>query len=1207
MTYLDEHTGLQRVAALLGGKTPDAVFAAVTEELAQIVDDGTGEQRSEMAVIARYEADQTFTVLDFWGEPGDMVPRSSRWRLEGTSAIVQVYKTGARARVDDHDGVRNPVAGSTGVTGTISAVAVPITIDGALWGTASVHGRRRLPDGIEPRVEEFARLIGIAVATADVRLEARRLAEEQAALRRVATLVGRGVPYEELFAVVAEEVGRLLDADAASLIRYEVDVGTVMAWWAPPSRERVPIGHRWPARGGLATRIAATRRTVRIDDWAPARGALAEFVRDQLGIRSSLGGPIIVNERVWGALLVHSQHEPLPAQAELRLVSFAELVATTIANEEARAEVRRLADRQAALLRVATIVAGQPSPQSLFATVVEEVSRVLSFDAARLLRYRGDGTAQLEISWPEDGLVPGTVFPLDGDSVTARVLRTGRPAQIDDYTNTPGTLAQTIRDRGGRAAVGSPVVVDGRLWGVLLGVHNRQEPMPAGIESRLEEFTALVATAISNVEARSEVRRLADRQAALRRVATLVAGEPSPEEVFATVTAEVSRVMDFDVTRLMRFRVDGVTHLVSSPADDVAPGANLALEGDSVAVRVHRTGRAARIDDYSSAQGPIAEAVRAHRGQAAVGAPIVVDGLLWGVLVGVSNRAEPLPEDAESRLEEFTALVATAISNVEARAEVRRLAEEQAALRRVATLVARQLSAEEIFASVVEELGRVLAFDVTRLMRYLDDGRVAHVVSWPPGDTEPGTIWPLDGESVTALVQRSGRPTRIDDFSGLSGTFAEGARAAGITATAGAPIVVEGQLWGVLVGVAMGPEPLPPGVESRIEEFTALIANAISNVQARAEVNRLAEEQAVLRRFATLVARQPSAQEVFETVAQEVGRLLSVDATRLIRFEADDTGTMVSTWPTGGTIPNGANGPLDGDNISSRIRRAWAPARFDDYTGATGSFAVYAQEAGTRAAAGAPIIVDGRMWGALIATSREPNSLASNIESRIEEFTALVAIAISNVEARAALAASRERIVVTTDETRRRFERDLHDGAQQRLVSLALELRLAQQEAPAGPRERIADAVEGITDVLEELRELSSGLHPAILSEGGLRPALRALARRSSVPVRLRAEPDERFEEHVEVAAYYVVSEALANAAKHSGASIVEVTVARRDGGLLVTIRDDGAGGADAAKGSGLVGLSDRVEALGGTMTIVSPRGAGTTVEVELPLSPSPS
>jgi signal transduction histidine kinase len=838
------------------------------------------------------------------------------------------------------------------------------------------------------------------------------------------------------------------------------------------------------------------------------------------------------------------------------------------------------------------------------APVVEQVGQVLGFDVTRLLRYRADGAALHIICWPPDDLAAGAIVPLDGDSVAGRVLATGRPAQIGDYTGVPGSLAEVTRSTGGRSAVGAPIVVDARLWGVLVGVSNRAEPLSAEIEARLGEFTALVATAISNVEARAEVRRLVDHQAALRRVATLVAAESSPEEVFSTVVEEVNRGMDFDTTRLMRLRPDGTaTHLVSWPADDLVAGASLPLDGDSVTARVQRTGRPARMEDYSNAEGPMADTVRAHGGLAAAGAPIVVDGLPWGVLVGVSNRPAPLSAEVESRLSEFSALIATAIANVEARAEVRRLADEQAALRRVATLVARQPSAEEVFPVVVEELGRVLGFDFTRLVRYRDDDSIEHLISWPPGDATPGSRFPLDGDSVSARIKRTWRPSRIDDYSGLQGSMAEEARARGMHAVAGAPIIVEGQLWGALIGVAKAPMPI--GIEARIEEFTALTANAISNVQARAEVNRLADEQAALRRVATLVARQPSAEEVFETVVQEVGRLLPVDDTRLIRFEPDGSGTMVSGWPPGGDIPLGLNRSLEGDNLSSRIRQSWAPGRMDDYSAASGTFASYIQRLGTRAAAGAPIIVDGRMWGTLVASSREPMSLPPDIEWRIEEFTALIATAISNVEARAALAASRERLVVATDDARRRFERDLHDGAQQRLVSLALELRLAEQEAAPGLRERIGHAVEGITGVLDDLRELSSGLHPAILSEGGLRPALRALARRSAVPVRLHDEPEERFEERVEVAAYYVVSEALANTAKHAGASVADVSIVRHDGWLSVSIRDDGRGGADSAKGSGLVGLSDRVEALGGTIEIASAAGAGTAIEVELPLVPS--
>ncbi|HEY0620114.1 MAG TPA: histidine kinase, partial [Kribbella sp.] len=260
---------------------------------------------------------------------------------------------------------------------------------------------------------------------------------------------------------------------------------------------------------------------------------------------------------------------------------------------------------------------------------------------------------------------------------------------------------------------------------------------------------------------------------------------------------------------------------------------------------------------------------------------------------------------------------------------------------------------------------------------------------------------------------------------------------------------------------------------------------------------------------------------------------------------------------------------------------------------------------GIRSAAGSPIVVQGRLWGLMIAMSTHPEPLPPQTESRMGEFTDLVATAISNLEAWSDLAASRARIVEATDQTRRRFERDLHDGVQQRLVSLTLELRGAEAVAlpeSADLRAQLSEVGDGLTGVLDDLRELSRGIHPAILSEGGLGPALKALARRSVVPVELDVSVQQRLAERVEVAAYYVVSEALANAAKHAHASLAQVRVEAGNGILALRIRDDGVGGADPARGSGLIGLTDRVEALGGKIAVASPAGEGTSLHVELPV-----
>jgi signal transduction histidine kinase len=255
---------------------------------------------------------------------------------------------------------------------------------------------------------------------------------------------------------------------------------------------------------------------------------------------------------------------------------------------------------------------------------------------------------------------------------------------------------------------------------------------------------------------------------------------------------------------------------------------------------------------------------------------------------------------------------------------------------------------------------------------------------------------------------------------------------------------------------------------------------------------------------------------------------------------------------------------------------------------------------------GAPIVVDGRLWGVILAAARtRPEPLPVATESRMAEFTALVGVAVSNAQTRAELTASRVRIVGAADETRRRIERDLHDGTQQRLVSLALELRTAEATVPPDSSElkaRLRKTAAGLAGAVEDLQEISRGIHPAILADGGLGPALRGLGRRSSLPVKLDVGPMERLPQAVETAAYYVVAEALANAIKHASASVAQVGLEVRDRTLRVSIRDDGVGGADPAQGSGLVGLRDRVEALGGTIALTSPPGQGTSMVLELPV-----
>jgi signal transduction histidine kinase len=387
----------------------------------------------------------------------------------------------------------------------------------------------------------------------------------------------------------------------------------------------------------------------------------------------------------------------------------------------------------------------------------------------------------------------------------------------------------------------------------------------------------------------------------------------------------------------------------------------------------------------------------------------------------------------------------------------------------------------------------------------------------------------------------------------------------------------------------------------------ALLFDAL--VKRQAQVERLAEEQAALRRVATLVGGQAAAEVIFAAVAEEVTRLLGANMGGVARYGPDQSLTLIAEWHReGGGLPIGMRLELGKGNDIERLQalQSGRPVRLTNYEGFSDLVVGLNRELGIRSTVGAPILVDGAVWGAIFVNTTKREPFPDDTESRVMGFAELVATAISNAVSRAKLAASRARVVAAADETHRRIERDLHDGIQQRLVSLGLEVRAAEEGMPpyqAEAKRALARVADGLADALDEVRELARGIHPAILSEGGLGPALKALARRSAVPVELEVDVEARLPERVEVASYFVVSEALANAVKHARASVAHVDVETVGSLLHVSIRDDGLGGADRARGSGLIGLTDRVQALGGTLSVLSPRGEGTTIRVELPLS----
>jgi len=463
--------------------------------------------------------------------------------------------------------------------------------------------------------------------------------------------------------------------------------------------------------------------------------------------------------------------------------------------------------------------------------------------------------------------------------------------------------------------------------------------------------------------------------------------------------------------------------------------------------------------------------------------------------------------------------------------------------------------------------------------------------------------------SVLRYVQRTREPLVVADAAG-DDRFARDPYFAGVDCCSllAVPIFSRDQLRAVLLlenrlirGAFTAERP------DVVQLIAAQFAVSLDNAQMYGDFSWIADEQAALRRVAMLVARAAPPEQVFTAVAEEVGQLLEAEYALLARYDIpEERGTIAGAWTSTGApppAPVGGQLPLGGRDVRTLVYQTAQSARID-YVGVTGEIGQVARDWGLRVSMGVPISVEGRLWGVMIVAFTHDRVLPPDIEARLADFTELVATAISNAEAQAEVIASRARIVAAADQTRRQIERDLHDGAQQRLVSLVLQLRAVRAELPPELGADLERIEAGLAEALDELREIARGIHPSILADGGLRPALRALARRSPVPVGLQVQAEERLPEQVEVSAYYVVAEALTNAARHARGSAVSVEAGVAGDVLRIAVRDDGVGGAGFAGGTGLAGLKDRVEALGGRISLLSPSGGGgTTLRAELPLT----
>jgi signal transduction histidine kinase len=507
-------------------------------------------------------------------------------------------------------------------------------------------------------------------------------------------------------------------------------------------------------------------------------------------------------------------------------------------------------------------------------------------------------------------------------------------------------------------------------------------------------------------------------------------------------------------------------------------------------------------------------------------------------------------------------------------------------------------SPDDVFAAVVEAASALLDGLPTSLVRFEDDG-TSLVLAVRGGGTPTGARAPAEGDSLAARVRRSGRAVRIDDFTAID---VRGVRAGwGVRAAVAVPVTGEGRAWGLLAATS-GDGPLPDGTEHKLARFTDVVAAAVAAAQAGSRLRALAEEQAALRRLAELAAREAPVPEVLDAVAHEASRLAGVSFGMVLRFEPDGCTQIEALAGAPENFEVGMRSSGEGDGSAYRVWRTGRAARVDDLGSMSGQWPRMAARFGYSGSAAAPMRIDESLWGVLVVVARH-GPLPPGLEDHLSNFCGIAGAVIAAAESKAKLRASRARVVATADETRRRVQRDVHDSAQQRLVHTIVTLKLARDAVAEGrdPAALVDEALRNAERANRDLRDVVRGILPAALTVRGLAAGLESLVEDLTLPVRLDVAVP-RLTPALETTAYFVVAEALTNVVKHAQAGSAEVAVRLEGATLVLDVRDDGAGGADPTRGTGLVGLLDRVEARDGTLTLTSPPGVGTTVHVELPV-----
>jgi len=697
-------------------------------------------------------------------------------------------------------------------------------------------------------------------------------------------------------------------------------------------------------------------------------------------------------------------------------------------------------------------------------------------------------------------------------------------------------------------------------------------------------------------------------EAALRRVASLAAHGVSPADIFDAIDGEVGTM--FGLVALTLSRVDLRNRTLAGTLGTHERGylsgtwrEELSFDRLSFLRTLIDGGRPLREDnrDHSLAGGSRCCDVT---NTTFVGCPVFVDGQVSAVLLGHGRGNDQLEPGCELRLAEFGELLGTSITNSRQRDRLRDFADTQAALRRVATLVAGGVEPDEVFRSVAAETAGILGVGAVSLIRFDPRTQLFTKIFGTHGEraaVPDGGSWSIAECPEGAQILRTGGPVRLDDWSAFPGKVAAKHRADGFGQAVAAPVILDGRIWGHLAAFGEAGDVLPDESELKLADFTALMATAIASADTRSELRGLASAQgAALRRVATLVATQADPAQVFRAVATEAADALQVE--RVVVAQRHTNGAVSLL---GAVSPPGSDQGFSptARYVAELVALRGRTARLDDWVEVPPDIAAAARRESVTSTVGAPIVVDDAPWGVIVVLS--PVALPTDADTRLTDFTHLVAGSIANVRARNELMASRARIVSASDEARRRIERDLHDGIQQHVVSLGLSLQSARRNSSLPPEvaSQLDTISRGLDVLIEEIQTFSQGLHPELLSRSGLPAALRALARRSPLPVDLEVTVG-RLPEPVETAIYFVVSEALANTIKHAGEATVSIEVSCHADVVHATIADNGCGGAAPGSGTGLIGLVDRVEALGGRLTVHSPSGMGTRIDLALALEP---